>query len=166
MQPGQHIQMDVLGLKLKVAGDAILDSDSWMPQIAVGLEHKQVRPGSLQSVFNFLGVKDTGTDVYVNATKLFLGQGPGKADAAGVAEHPECLGEGRDRLGALHGALGSGDPILVDVLDLAEVGAALLNRAEGDALAFRCWGDGGGAAGRPGRLTVRRGRHGASQLYV
>ncbi|MCZ8251120.1 MAG: DUF3034 family protein [Hylemonella sp.] len=75
VQPGQHIQMDVLGLKLKVAGDAILDSNSWMPQIAVGLEQKQTRPGSLQSVFNFLGVKDSGTDVYVNATKLFLGQG-------------------------------------------------------------------------------------------
>lgn len=75
VQPGQHIQMDVLGLKLKVAGDAILDSDSWMPQIALGLEHKQVRPGSLQSVFDFLGVKDSGTDVYVSATKLFLGQG-------------------------------------------------------------------------------------------
>lgn len=75
VQPGQHIQMDVLGLKLKVAGDAILDSDSWMPQIAVGLEHKQVRPGSLQSVFDFLGVRDSGTDVYVSATKLFLGQG-------------------------------------------------------------------------------------------
>lgn len=75
VQPGQHIQMDVLGFKLKVAGDAILDSDSWMPQIAVGLEHKQVRPGSLQSVFDFLGVRDSGTDVYVSATKLFLGQG-------------------------------------------------------------------------------------------
>jgi hypothetical protein len=75
VQPGQHIKMDVLGLKVKVAGDAILDSDSWMPQIAVGLEHKQVNPGSLQSVFDFLGVKDRGTDVYVNATKLFLGQG-------------------------------------------------------------------------------------------
>lgn len=75
VQPGQHIQMDVLGLKLKVAGDAILDSDSWMPQIAVGLEHKQVRPSSLQSVFDFLGVRDSGTDVYVSATKLFLGQG-------------------------------------------------------------------------------------------
>jgi len=75
VQPGQHIKMDVLGLKVKVAGDAILESDSWMPQIAVGLEHKQVKPGSLQSVFDFLGVKDSGTDVYVNATKLFLGQG-------------------------------------------------------------------------------------------
>ena len=73
--PGQHIQMDVLGLKVKVAGDAILDSDSWMPQIAVGLEHKQVRPGSLQSVFNFLGVQDHGTDVYLSTTKLLLGQG-------------------------------------------------------------------------------------------
>ncbi|MDE2615852.1 MAG: DUF3034 family protein [Burkholderiales bacterium] len=72
--PGQHIQMDVLGLKVKVAGDAILDSDSWMPQIAVGLEHKQVRPGSLQSVFDFLGVQNSGTDVYVNATKLVLAQ--------------------------------------------------------------------------------------------
>ncbi len=72
--PGQHIQMDVLGLKVKVAGDAILDSDSWMPQIAVGLEHKQVRPGSLQSVFDFLGVQNSGTDVYVSATKLLLGQ--------------------------------------------------------------------------------------------
>lgn len=75
VQPGQHIQMDVLGLKVKVAGDAVLDSDTWMPQIAVGLEHKQVRPGSLQSVFDFLGVKNQGTDVYVSATKLVLANG-------------------------------------------------------------------------------------------
>jgi hypothetical protein len=71
----QHIKMDVLGLKVKVAGDAVLNSDTWMPQIAVGLEHKRVDPGSLQSVFNFLGVKDSGTDVYVSATKLFLNNG-------------------------------------------------------------------------------------------
>ncbi|AYM97455.1 DUF3034 family protein [Acidovorax sp. 1608163] len=73
--PGQHIQMDVLGLKVKLAGDAILDADTWMPQIAVGLEHKQVRPGSLQSVLDFLGTQTSGTDVYVSATKLLLGQG-------------------------------------------------------------------------------------------
>lgn len=73
--PGQRIQMDVLGLKVKVAGDAVLDSDTWMPQIAVGLEHKQVRPGSLQSVFDFLGVKNSGTDIYVSATKLVLANG-------------------------------------------------------------------------------------------
>ena len=72
--PGQHLKMDVLGLKVKVAGDAILDSDTWMPQIAVGLEYKSVDAGSLGSVLNFLGTKTTGTDVYVSATKLFLAQ--------------------------------------------------------------------------------------------
>lgn len=73
--PGQRINMDVLGLKFKVAGDAVLDSDSFMPQVAIGLEHKNVVPGSLNSVFNFLGTKTSGTDVYVSATKLFLAQG-------------------------------------------------------------------------------------------
>lgn len=73
--PGQHILMDVVGAKLKVAGDAVLDSDSLMPQIAVGMEYKSVTPGSLNSVFNFLGTKTNGTDFYVSATKLFLAQG-------------------------------------------------------------------------------------------
>ena len=72
--PGQHIKMDVLGVKLKVAGDAVLDSDRWMPQIAVGLEHKRVRPGSLGTVLDFLGARTSGTDVYVTATKLLLAQ--------------------------------------------------------------------------------------------
>ena len=73
--PGQHINMDILGVKVKVAGDAVLDSDSLMPQIAVGLEYKSVKPGSLNNVFNFLGTKTDGTDFYVSATKLFLAQG-------------------------------------------------------------------------------------------
>ena len=73
--PGQHIKMDVVGVKVRVAGDAILDSDNWMPQIAVGLEHKRVHPGSLQPVLDFLGTKTNGTDVYVSATKLLLDKG-------------------------------------------------------------------------------------------
>ena len=73
--PGQHITMDVVGVKVKVAGDAVLDSDSLMPQIAVGLEFKSVSPGSMASVLNFLGTKTNGTDFYVSATKLFLAQG-------------------------------------------------------------------------------------------
>lgn len=74
VQPGQHIKMDVVGLKVKVAGDAVLNSDTWMPQVAVGLEQKTVNPGSISSVFNFLGTKTSGTDLYVSATKLFLAQ--------------------------------------------------------------------------------------------
>jgi hypothetical protein len=64
--------MDVLGLKVKLLGDAILDADTWVPQVALGLEHKQVRPGSLQSVLDFLGTKTSGTDLYLSATKLLL----------------------------------------------------------------------------------------------
>ena len=75
VKPGQHVKMDVLGLKFKVVGDAILDSDSLMPQIAVGLQYKSVSPGSLQSVFSFLGTRTSGTDFYVSATKLLLAQG-------------------------------------------------------------------------------------------
>ena len=73
--PGQRIKMDILGVKVRVAGDAVLESDSLMPQIAVGLEHKRTHPGSLGSVFDFLGVRSSGTDFYVSATKLFLAQG-------------------------------------------------------------------------------------------
>ncbi len=75
VQPGQKIKMDVLGLKFKVAGDAVLDSDTLMPQIAVGLEYKKVDPGSIGSVLKFLDAKTEDTDLYVSATKLFLAQG-------------------------------------------------------------------------------------------
>lgn len=74
VRPGQHIKMDILGVKVRVAGDAVLDSDKLMPQIALGLQYKSVSPGSLDSVLKFLGTKQTGTDVYVSATKLFLAQ--------------------------------------------------------------------------------------------
>ena len=73
--PDQHIKMDILGAKVRVAGDAVLDSDRWMPQIAVGLQHKRVHAGSMEPVLTALGAKTTGTDVYISATKLFLGQG-------------------------------------------------------------------------------------------
>ncbi|GAC1604636.1 MAG: DUF3034 family protein [Ramlibacter sp.] len=72
---GQHIKMDVLGLKVRVAGDAVLDSDTLMPQIAVGIEHKITHPGSISPVLSFLGTRTSGTDLYVSATKLFLAQG-------------------------------------------------------------------------------------------
>ena len=65
VQPGPHLKMDVLGAKLRLGGDAILDSDTLMPQLAVGLQYKHTQAGSLQPVFNFLGVRNSGTDVYV-----------------------------------------------------------------------------------------------------
>lgn len=74
--PGLHLKQDIVGLKLRLAGDAILDSDTWMPQIAVGLLHKRSNAGALgPTLYGPLGAKKNGTDVYLSATKLFLAQG-------------------------------------------------------------------------------------------
>jgi hypothetical protein len=70
-----RLKQDIVGLKLRVAGDAVLDSDSWMPQIAVGLQYKKAHAGPLADVLTAFGAKDSGTDLYVSATKLFLAQG-------------------------------------------------------------------------------------------
>jgi hypothetical protein len=73
---GLHLKQDIFGLKLRVAGDAVLDSDTLMPQIAIGVLHKKTDAGALgPTLFGPLGAKDSGTDVYVSATKLFLAQG-------------------------------------------------------------------------------------------
>lgn len=70
------LKQDILGAKLRLAGDAVLDSDTPMPQVAIGIEHKRTDAGALgQTLFGPLGAKDGGTDVYVSATKLFLAQG-------------------------------------------------------------------------------------------
>ncbi|RTL57880.1 MAG: DUF3034 family protein [Rhodocyclaceae bacterium] len=65
-------RQDVLGVKVRVAGDAILEQDSWLPQIAVGVQQKTNNRGALVKL---LGAKDSsGTDYYVSATKLMLEQ--------------------------------------------------------------------------------------------
>lgn len=73
--PGLHLKQNIVGAKLRVAGDAILDSDSLMPQIAVGVQHKRLDSSGLDGTLAALGAKRSGTDVYVSATKLFLAQG-------------------------------------------------------------------------------------------
>lgn len=74
---GLKIQQDIYGIKVKVAGDAVYDQDSWMPQIAVGAEYKRNKglTGLLNVPVTALGAKKTtGTDYYVSATKLYLDQ--------------------------------------------------------------------------------------------
>jgi hypothetical protein len=74
--PGLKLKQDIFGVKVRVAGDAVLDSDTLMPQIAVGLQYKKTDAGALgPTLYGPLGAKDSGTDVYVSATKLFLAQG-------------------------------------------------------------------------------------------
>lgn len=73
--PGLHLKQNIFGAKLRVAGDAVLDSDTLMPQIAIGALYKDLDAGGLAPTLTALGAKDSGTDVYVSATKLFLAQG-------------------------------------------------------------------------------------------
>jgi hypothetical protein len=74
--PGTTLRMDTLGLKARVAGDAVLDADTLMPQVALGAEFKHVDPGAtVGGILDGAGVKRSGVDLYVSATKLFLAQG-------------------------------------------------------------------------------------------
>ncbi len=73
--PGLHLKLDVFGAKVRVLGDAVLDSDSWMPQVAAGVEVKQAAAGALKPTLAALGAHTNGADFYVSATKLFLAQG-------------------------------------------------------------------------------------------
>ncbi|MES2949451.1 MAG: DUF3034 family protein [Pseudomonadota bacterium] len=73
--PGLQLTQDILGAKWRVTGDAILDSDTWQPQVAVGVEFKSLQSSGLDATLSVLGAKKNGTDLYVSATKLFLAQG-------------------------------------------------------------------------------------------
>ena len=73
--PGLHLKMDVIGAKVRVLGDAVLESDSWVPQVAFGVESKQTGAGDLAATLGALGAHTHGTDYYVSATKLLLAQG-------------------------------------------------------------------------------------------
>ena len=72
------IRQDIFGVKVRLAGDAVVDQDRAMPQIAVGALFKRNRGvgglGALGvSTVTQLGANDDhGTDFYVAATKLLL----------------------------------------------------------------------------------------------
>lgn len=72
---GLKLKQDIVGVKARLAGDAVLDSDTLMPQIALGLQYKRTHAGALgPTLHGALGAKDNGVDVYASATKLFLAQ--------------------------------------------------------------------------------------------
>jgi Protein of unknown function (DUF3034) len=70
--PGEVIRQQIFGVKIKALGDAIYAQDSLFPQIAVGIQHK--RNQDYDFIPKALGAKSAnGTDIYVAATKLYLG---------------------------------------------------------------------------------------------
>lgn len=75
-----RIKQDIVGVKVRVAGDALYDQFSAMPQVALGLQYKRNKGvgglGALgvTSVTQLGATKDSGVDLYASATKIYLAQ--------------------------------------------------------------------------------------------
>ncbi|MBS0396461.1 MAG: DUF3034 family protein, partial [Proteobacteria bacterium] len=99
--PGLTLRTDTVGLKLRLAGDAVADQDRWLPQIAAGALYRHSR--DYDGVPQALGARRAdGLDLYVAATKVLLGALAGRnvlLDATLVRSEANQLG-----------LLGSGGP--------------------------------------------------------
>ena len=78
---GYKLKQDVFGLKVRVLGNAVYDQDTWLPQLAVGLQYKDNKDNTVIPFLNGAhaalkpDIKNRGTDVYIAASKLFLDNG-------------------------------------------------------------------------------------------
>ena len=69
---GFTFTQDTFGVKVRLFGDAVLEQDSWLPQVAVGAQYKR---NDQSAVLAFVGAEDdSGVDYYLSATKLLLDQ--------------------------------------------------------------------------------------------
>lgn len=69
---GFTFHQDVVGVKVRLVGDALYDQDRWLPQIAVGAQYKKA---GKSGVIAALGGQDNdGVDYYLAATKVLLAQ--------------------------------------------------------------------------------------------
>jgi len=73
--PGLRLKQDIVGAKWRFAGDAVLDSDSPMPALALGVQAHHLDAGGLAPTLDALGARRSDVDPYISATKLFLAQG-------------------------------------------------------------------------------------------
>ena len=69
---GYVFDLDVVGAKVRLFGDAVYDQDSWLPQVAVGTQFKAA---DSHNVLRAIGARTPdGADFYLAATKLFLAE--------------------------------------------------------------------------------------------
>jgi hypothetical protein len=67
---GFTFRQEVYGAKLRLIGDAVWEQNSWIPQIAIGVQHKRAERGAVIRALG--GRHDRGTDFYLAATKVVL----------------------------------------------------------------------------------------------
>ena len=80
---GLGVNQDVFGLKVKLAGDAVYGQNSWLPQLAVGVEYHHndgikhsaaVGLSGLVSPTQLGAISESAADYYLAATKVFLAE--------------------------------------------------------------------------------------------
>jgi hypothetical protein len=69
---GYTFHQNIFGAKLKLTGDIVYDQDTLLPEISIGLQHKEADRGAVIALIG--GRAGTGTDYYVAASKLLLAQ--------------------------------------------------------------------------------------------
>lgn len=123
--PSTSIGMDVVGAKVRLFGDAVYGQDTFLPQVALGVQYKQNQDfdqgisvphlGDI-GIPKLLGARDdSGLDVYLSATKVLLGVPMGKrllvnyTARATKANAFGLLGFGRKVVNPLDGTLLSED---------------------------------------------------------
>jgi len=67
-----NITQTIIGAKVRVLGEAILDADTWVPQVAVGVQYKKNHDGDFVKSVVVGAEDDHGVDFYISATKLLL----------------------------------------------------------------------------------------------
>jgi len=69
---GYQFQLDVVGAKVRLFGNAVYDQDSWVPQVAAGV---QLKTNNQHATLRAIGARSSsGADFYLAATKLFLAE--------------------------------------------------------------------------------------------
>ncbi len=94
---GFTFKQDIVGVKLRVLGDAVYEQDSWVPQVSVGAQFKKNNQGAVIKAVG--GQHDSGVDYYVAATKLLLDKSLVLSGAVRMtkANQTGLLGFGGDR---------------------------------------------------------------------
>ena len=69
--PGLTLGQDIVGLKVRLAGDAVFEPDRWLPQIAIGAQWK--RTLDFDQIPRAVGAaRGEDVDLYIAATKLYF----------------------------------------------------------------------------------------------
>jgi hypothetical protein len=69
--PGLTLGQDIVGMKVRLAGDAVFEPDRWLPQIAVGAQWK--RTLNFDEIPRAVGAaRGEDVDLYISATKLYF----------------------------------------------------------------------------------------------